>query len=226
MGKSIGQMKEKAIHRQLKEFYCRDNGIMEVDCLGYIVDVLKDDIIYEIQTGNFHNIKKKIIELCKSKKVVLVHPIAVENFITTLNKNGQVIRRRKSPKKGGVENIFDELVSAPEFINEKNLTLEVVLISKEEIRVDDGKGSWRRRGISKVESELKEILEIVTLNEKNDYLNFLPRAKCEFTNKELAIDMGLGISQARKITYTLRKANILDGSAKKSKEILYRINNN
>ncbi|GAA0124618.1 MULTISPECIES: hypothetical protein [Clostridium] len=222
--KTIGQMKEKTIHRQLKEMYSEEAGEIEVTYLDYIVDVVKDHIIYEIQSKNFYNIKEKIKKLCVENKVVLVHPIAVENTIITLNKKGEVIRRRKSPRKGRVENIFDELVSAPEFINEKNLTIQILLISKEEFRIDDGKGSWRRKGISKLDNNLVGIFETINLNGPYDYLRFLSKKSVNFTNKQLASELNISIGIARKITYTLKKASILDGSEKIGREILYKIN--
>ncbi|WP_010293171.1 hypothetical protein [Clostridium senegalense] len=222
--KTIGQMKEKTIHRQLKEMYSEGTGEMEVTCLGYIVDVVKENIVYEIQSKNFYNIKEKIKKLCTENKVVLVHPIAVENIIITLNKKGEIIRSRKSPKKGQVENIFDELVSAPEFINEKNLTIQILLISKEELRIDDGKGSWRRKGVSKLDNNLVGIFQTINLNEPYDYLRFLSKKSMSFTNRQLASELNISIGIARKITYTLKKAGILDGTEKIGREILYKIN--
>lgn len=221
----IGQLKEKSVHKSLKMIY-KDSGQVEVEVLGYIVDVLKENTIYEIQTKNFYNIKEKIINICKEHPVVLVHPIAIEKYIVTVDENGNEISRRKSPKKGNRLNIFDELVSAPEFIKEKNLTIQVLLIKKDEYRIKDGKGSWRRKGVSLLDNDLVEIVNVIEFKSIEDYIEIIPSYLYEFTNKELSKELNISINLARKITYTLRKVNVLDGSTKRGREILYKINKN
>jgi hypothetical protein len=67
--------------------------------------------------------------------------------------------RRKSPRRGKLEDLFLELVRIPHLINHPNLTLEVLLIREEEIRHADGKGSWRRRGVSIIDHRLLEIID-------------------------------------------------------------------
>src|SRR5688572_30856194 len=47
-------------------------------------------------------------------------------------------RRRKSPKKGRVEDLFWELVSIPQLLMNPNFSLEVLMISGEEVRRYNG----------------------------------------------------------------------------------------
>lgn len=64
----------------------------------------------EIQVPNFSAIKNKLIRLCKNHKLCLIYPIAAEKWIATLAEdNINVISKRKSSKKGRIEDVFDEL---------------------------------------------------------------------------------------------------------------------
>ena len=78
-------------------------------------------------------------------RIRLVYPIAQEKWIVKLAKDNSVgFTRRKSPKRGRVEDLFWEMVSFP-FAN-PNFSLEVLMIREEEVRRYDGKRKWRRRG--------------------------------------------------------------------------------
>ena len=60
-----------------------------------------------------------------------------------------------------IVDVFEELVRIPSLFLEDNLSLEVLMIEDEEIRCLDGKGSWRRRGISIKDRKLIKIFEKV-----------------------------------------------------------------
>ena len=84
------------------------------------------------------------------------------------------------------------------------------MTKEEEIRCKDGKGSWRRKGISIVDRKLLEVVEKVTFKESKDFLIFLPEElPRSFTNKDLAKTLKVTVFKARKITYCLRKMKII-----------------
>ena len=72
----------------------------------FIVDILRDKLLIEIQTGNFFAIKKKLIKLLLNNQVRLVYPIAKLKWIASESRAGQFVRRRKSPKKGKLLDLF------------------------------------------------------------------------------------------------------------------------
>ncbi len=121
---------------------------LEVKVDEFIVDVLRGELLVEIQTQNFSAIKKKLIKLLLNNKVRLVYTIAELKWIVHVSRSGEFVRRRKSPKKGKVIDLFHELVHTPSLIKDRNFSLEVLLIEEEEVRCNDGGGSWRRRGVS------------------------------------------------------------------------------
>ena len=74
-------------------------------------------------------------------------------MITHVTKEGTPISKRKSTKKGKLTD-FRELVRIPDILGEDNFSLEVLFID-EEVRCNDGKGSWRRRGIASKKATIK-----------------------------------------------------------------------
>ncbi len=217
-------MNESALHNELKELYCKSGFAKEEEVLGYIVDLKKDQQIIEIQTGNFASIKKKIATLVAEYKVLIVYPIAKEKKIIKLNTDGEILSQRKSPKKGDFYHVFNELVYLNELLVHANLAIEVVLTKEKEIRIDDGLGSWRRKGVSIVEHHLVGLEEKLLLNSNKDYLDFIPQSLATpFTNKELASCCNYPLTIARKMTYTLRQMGLLELAKKKGNTNYYTI---
>jgi hypothetical protein len=221
--RGIGTNNEKSLHSDIKNLYCDENSKVEYKVGSYIIDVIKEDTFYEIQTKNFYAIGKKLRDIIEeNNKVVLVHPIAVEKYIITLDDHGGVTSRRKSPKKGALVDIFNELVSTPYLLKSENFKLEVIMIIEEEIRKSDGKGSWRRKGVSIVDRKLVKVIEKHTFNTIEDFNCFLPKELPEyFTNKDLASTLNVPVHKVRKITYTLKNAEVIKECGKRGRELLY-----
>ena len=59
-------------------------------------------------------------------------------------REGRVLRRRVSPKRGAYRDLFAELMRIPHLVGNPNFTLESLLVEVEELRCADGHGSWRR----------------------------------------------------------------------------------
>ena len=213
---------EKSLHSAIKQWYAMPGDRLEVKVDKYIIDLVREDSLIEIQTRNFSAIGNKLRALTKYNKVMLVHPIATEKYIVTMESMDKVITRRKSPKKGKLVDLFDELIRIPDLIDEENFILEILMTKEEEIRCKDGKGSWRRKGISIVDRKLIEVVEKVTFKESKDFLIFLPEdLQGSFTNKDLAKALKITVFKARKITYCLRKMKIIKEVGKLRNELIF-----
>ena len=138
---------EQTLHEQLKEIYARETGLIESPLGDYRVDVIRGDLLIEIQTRSFSSIRDKLRDLAGEYRVRLVHPIAYQKWVIRLDREGKQVGKRKSPKRGRVEDIFYELVYMPKLLSNMNFELEVVMVDLEEYWIDDGKGSWRRKGV-------------------------------------------------------------------------------
>lgn len=218
-------MTEYSLHSEIKDWYMVSGDELEVKVEDFIVDVLRGKLLIEIQTGNFSAIKKKLIKLLRNNNQVrLVYPIAKLKWIVHVSRSGEFVRRRKSPKKGKLTDLFYELVYAPSLIKDRNFSLEVLLIEEEEVRCNDGRGSWRRRGVSVKDRKLLNVFDRIVFEDSQDFLEFLPKElDGQFTNKVLASKLGISVRLAQKITYCLRKMGAISVAGKKRKELLFQV---
>ncbi|MBU3113427.1 hypothetical protein [Clostridium lacusfryxellense] len=213
---------EKSLHSSIKQWYVIPGDRFEVKVDKYVIDLVREDSLIEIQTKNFSAIGNKLRNLVKYNKVMLVHPIAIEKYIVTTDESDVVISRRKSPKKGKLMDLFDELIRIPDLMAEDNFMLEILMTKEEEIRCKDGKGSWRRKGISIKDRKLLEVTQKVTFKQEKDFLIFLPdELDKNFTNKLLAKALKVTIYKARKITYCLKKMNLIRQVGKIKNELVF-----
>jgi hypothetical protein len=217
-------MTEYSLHSEIKHWYMVSGDELEVKVEDFIVDVLRGELLIEIQTGNFSAIKKKLTKLLLNNQVRLVYPIAQLKWIVHVSRSGEFVRRRKSPKKGELTDLFYELVHAPSLIKDRNFSLEVLLIEEEEVRCNDGKGSWRRRGVSIKDRKLLNVFDRTVFEDSRDFLEFLPKElDGYFTNKVLASKMGISVRLSQKITYCLRKMGAISIAKKKRNELLFQV---
>ena len=217
-------MNEHSLHSEIKNWYSQPGDKFEVKIDDFIVDIVRDALLIEIQTKNFSTIKMKLTKLLENHEIRLVYPIPQLKWIVHVTKRGDVIRRRKSPRKGRLVDLFYELVNTPSLVKEENFSLEVLLIEEEELRCNDGKGSWRRRGTSIKDRRLINVNSRTLFKNEKDFQRFLPNSIIDqFTNKEFAKLSGVPINLARRITYCLRKMGAITPTGKKGKELIFKV---
>jgi len=215
-------MQETTLHNQLKEIYCQDSGQREVWVGGYLIDVVLEERLIEIQTRNLGALKEKLEALLEGYAVRVVHPIAQEKYIITKNSAGDTISRRRSPKRGRLIDLFHELVYLGRWVNHPNFSLEALLTSEEEIRIADGRGSWRRKGVSIQDRRLVRIFERHLFVTPSDYQRLLPLSLIDpFTNRQLADFSSIPHRLASKMTYTLTQSGLLEIVGKQGKAYQY-----
>ena len=217
-------MTEFSLHSQIKEWYRKEEDKLEAKLGNYVIDIIRKKLLIEIQTGNFSSIKNKLDHLLLTYQVRLVYPISKQKWIVHNSKSGRIIRRRKSPKKGKLIDLFYELVHFPFFIINSNFSIEVLLIEEEEFRLNDGKGSWRRRGVSITDRKLLKVFNRVVFRNSQDFLEVLPKdLEKYFSNKILAQHIGISVNLSQKITYCLRKMGVISVIGKKGSELVFQV---
>jgi hypothetical protein len=221
----IGTLRETELHAALKRHYARPQDQLEVAVDGYIADILRaDGEIIEIQTHNFAALKRKLPELVEQHRVRLVYPIAQAKWITRVKADRKtVLGRRKSPKRGRLEDVFSELVSLPELIAHPNFTLEIVLIHEDEIRCPRTGRRRRHGGDWRVcNRRLLQVVESIPFLAPADFQCFIPAdLAAPFTSHELAVALQRPDYVAHKITYCLRKMGVLTVIGKRRRAWLY-----
>ena len=221
--KRIGSLNESSLHAAIKDWYVRPGDAVEAEVEGFIIDILRGDLLIEIQTSGFASIRTKLRKLVKNHALLLVHPIAREKWIVRLSPAGdEVLGRRKSPKRGRVIDLFDELVAMPDLINEPNVAIQVLMTKEEELRCPDGKGSWRRGGVSIVDRRLIEVCEKTTLSSSRDLAALLPDdLPRPFSNRHLAQELHIPLRRAQRATYCLRRAGAIKVVGKDGRALLF-----
>jgi hypothetical protein len=222
---SIGTYKESSLHNALKFRYAGKSGKHEVEIDSYICDAVRENgEIVEVQTGSFAPLKEKVLNLAVYNTVRIVHPIIVSKMIELYDVDNNLIRKRKSPRKGTAWDIFKVLLYAPELAITKNIIIELVPIDLTEIRKDDGNGSWRRKGVSVIDKIISESHESIILKTKKDYQFFVPFTKDElFTSSDLAKKARISPALAGKTLYTLMKMDFVSRVEKKGRSWVYKI---
>lgn len=221
----IGTLNEHSLHADLIRHLAQPGDRLEADVDGYLADILRDERIIEVQTRNLASLKKKTDAFSETYQVEIVHPITQNKWIVRKDKDGKPVSRRKSPKRGRVEDIFTELVRARNLIDSPNVSLTIYFIDAEEVWLDDGKGSWRRKYWSISERHLLKVHNTITFNTNRDFLQLIPPGLPQpFTNKELAAKLGIRTGLAGKITYALRKMEVIHLVGKKGNQYQFEIN--
>jgi hypothetical protein len=192
---------------------------------GFIVDVVRDDLLIEVQTRNFSAIREKLKALVRKHRVRLVYPLPFRKTIVHVDSlNGNPIKRRLSPKKGRLLDLFNEVVWIPQLCKEPTFELEVLMVEEEEIQCNDGRGSWLRRGASIKNHNLVSVVDNAMLTGIQDYAAFLPKTLDQpFTNKQLAAHLGISLRLAGRITYVLREMGALEVTGKVERVLLFQV---
>ena len=220
----IGLLNEKPLHASLKKWYARPGDRFEVAVDGFVIDIVRDDLLVEIQTGNFASIRSKLATLVRSHRLRLIYPIAREKWIIKLAKGDRTgITRRKSPRRGREADMFWEMVSFPQLLANRNFSLEVLMIREEEVRRYEGKRNWRKKGWGIEERRLLEVVDRRMFENPRDWRSFLPEGLESFTTRDLAEGIEIGITLAQKMAYCLRKAGVIELIGKRGRTNLYRV---
>ncbi len=220
----IGTLNEFSMHAEIIRHLAQPGDQLEAELAGYFIDILRQDGIIEVQTRNLGKLVKKAHTLAENRPVKVIYPIQQYKTITRISAEGEIVSSRKSPKSGRVIDVFDELVNAPTLITPNDVTLTILLIESEEIWKDDGKGSWRRKGWSIHERHFHKVVGERNLSQPEDLLSLLPRAlPAPFTNAQLAKTLKIRGRLAGKITYTLRKLELIDVVGRQGNAYLFEV---
>jgi len=223
MSQEIGSLNEGSLHAALKDWYAHPGDQFEVPVEGYFVDIVRGDLLVEIQTRNFSAIKGKLLDLAERHRLRLVHPVAREKWIVKLAGEGQTpLSRRKSPKRGTFEDLFAELVSFPQLLANPNFALDVLLTQEEEVRRHDPRRAWRRRGWVTHDRRLLRVVDRRLFETPAEMATFLPAELAEpFTTSDLASALGKPRRLAQRMAYCLREMGVIGQVGKQGNAILY-----
>lgn len=217
---------ETSLHKQLKRLYAPDESCVEVSLGGYRIDAIRDDELVEIQHGSLAAIRQKVRRLLKQRAVRVVKPIVARKTLIKLDRrDGQEIDRRRSPKKGRLLDLFDELVYFTQVFPHERLTLEAALVEVEETRYP-GRGKRRRRSKRDFQIADQRLIAVVSTHQfssARDLCRLLPpRLPRPFDTAQLAQRLGEPRWVAQRMAYCLREIGALQVAGKQGNALLYR----
>lgn len=216
---------ETSLHRDLKRLYGDKNDQFEVALGAHRIDVIADGRLVEIQLGSLVAIRDKVRTLVEDHRVLVVKPIIVQKIlIKRVSKDGSVTHRRKSPKRGTILDLFDELVHFTRAFPHERLTLEVPLIDIEEWRYP-GHGRrrrWRRDDYQVEDQKLIAVHKTYRFETGADLARLitcpLPQP---FHTGQLAESLGVDRWTAQRIAYCLRQMGAVCEVGKQGNARLY-----
>ncbi len=218
---------ETSLHRELKRHYAGDDARTEVVLGQYRIDAVSRGRLIEIQHGSLAAIRDKIRRLLERHRVWVVKPIVQSKLLVKhASPGGPVVARRKSPKRGRLLDVFDELVYFTRVFPHPRLTLEVVLVDIEELR-HPGHGRrrrWRQDDHVVADQTLVSLGESVRLKRASDLVKLLPqRLPREFHTGVLAQRCQISRHVAQRVAYCLREMKAVRQIGKQGNTLLYRL---
>lgn len=219
----IGTLREKAVHAVLKRYFERHTENHEVTVGSYVADIVGEDGVIEIQTGAFDRLDKKLGELLEASRVTVVYPVSQSKTICTVDESGEIISR-KSPKKGSVYTLFDELYKISRHLQSSRLRLCVVLMNTQEYRKPCPR-SVSRKGWLKLQTVPTALCDEIVIDCPDGLRRFLPDSlPPRFASSNLAKALNIPADTARRMLYTFHRAGLCNRVGKQSRAYLYEIN--
>ena len=221
----VGLLGEKPLHASLKLWCAEDGDRIEEPVDGFVIDLVRADLLIEIQTRGFAGMKRKLTTLLENgHHVRIVHPIPVQKWIVKVDDNGEELSRRRSPKRGSVVDIFAELVSFPALLANDQLEIEILLVHEEEYRRHEPGRAWRRKGWVVQERRLVGVVDAVHVQGPSDLRTLLPDdLPTPFTTADLAERLGQPRRVAQQMAYCLRHAGTVEAVGKVGNTIEYQV---
>ncbi|MCA9258182.1 MAG: hypothetical protein KDA61_03225 [Planctomycetales bacterium] len=219
---------ESSLHRQLKAHYAPGEEFQEVAFDGWRIDAVRGRELIEIQHGSLAAIRDKVRRLLQRNHVRVVKPIVARKTLVKLDaRHGAEVSRRRSPKRGAILDLFDELVYFTRIFPHPRLTLEVVLVEVEEHRYPGQGKRRRRRGDGRefvVQDQLLlDVGERQVFRTNRDLCRLLPRRLPQpFHTQHLAEKLQTPRHIAQRIAYCLRETGAIQLVGKQGNALLYR----
>ena len=161
-------------------------------------------VLVEIQSGPLGPLCAKLGRLLPEHRVRVVKPVVLERrVVRRARTDGPDLSARRSPKRGAVVDLFEDLVGLARLLPDPNLVIEVLPVSIDEIRVS----RRRRPGYAIVDRHLVAILGKLSIKRPADLWEMLPQSHDwtePFTTADIARRIDRPLWLAQRVAYCLR----------------------
>lgn len=226
---TIGTLNESSLHQGLKDWYCQqlrrvDSRLelrTEVPLDGYVIDLVAGSQLIEMQTTALGRMRQKLRHLLLENRVRVVYPVAVTSLLEG-ERDGRRTRRR-SPKRGRLTDVLDELVSVPDFLLHPNFELEALLIDVAIDRCWNPALRRRRGGWQTLDRRLVGVTDSVRFNGADALWSLCrERPAGDFDTSELAALLDAPRPVGQKLAYCLKAVKAIEPVGKNGNSIVYR----
>ena len=205
---------ERSLHKSLKTYFCPDEAKHGLKIGRHVADACDGNTIFEIQTGNFSPLRKKLQFYLENTDfdIVVVRPIAQNRRIFWLDEMGELKKApRLSSKHENIANGIADIYYIKEFLDNPRLSFCFVLMEIDEIRLLDGYGRQKKIRATSVDRVAGEIYSLHYIKDVEDVRNAIfPLLPDEpFGREELSKSLklkGLKLWSAQKL---LTETNLL-----------------
>lgn len=222
---NIGTYKERTQHLLLKHFYEPDIAYHEVPYNGFVADILNNDGITEIQTAAFRALHGKLAVFLSELPVRIVYPVAQKKRIRWLDpETGEAFEGHYVTYSKAKYRLISELLSIVDFFGDKNLCVEIMLMSSTQYKLLDGYGADRKKRATKLDMVPEALLERIILRDASDVRKILPFSLGErLTAAEISSRLGLKKRALWSALKFLTVTEILCAVGKKGNSIIYEV---
>jgi hypothetical protein len=200
----------------------RGSGRPEIALEGFRIDAVDEGgRLVEVQSGPLGPLRGKLRRLLPEHRIRVVKPVVLYRRIVRRSRpDGSNLSSRRSPKRGALVDVFDDLIGVMRVFPHSNLEIELLGVAIEEIRVP------RRRwpGYRVADRCLGEIHEKTSLIHAGDLWALLPETlhgRGVFTTHDLASELARPLSFAQRVAYCLRLTGAARVVGKKGNRLIY-----
>ena len=221
----IGTLGEKTLHAVLKCYFEPHEDNQEISLGGYVADIAGENGVIEIQTRNFNALRKKLELFLEFCDVTVVFPIPQIKYLSWLDEQtGEIVSRRKSPKKGSIYDSLKELYKIKYTLDNPRMNFCAVMLELEEIRSLNGWSADKKKGSTRYDRIPIDIIDEIWLRCPDDYRILIPKElPSEFTSADFAKCAKIRRNIAQLAVNILSYLGIIEKTGKKGRMILYTV---
>ncbi len=169
----IGRLGEKVLHASIKLYLDSDHSHHEIKVGEYVADLRNENGIFEIQTGSFTPLKRKLEAFLPEERVTVVYPMANKRRLIWIGQDGSFSKPRTSPLKRHTVRAFGELVKILPYLTHEHFTFRLMLFDLDEYRLVSQNGG-KGRGTRRYERIPTALVEEIVCQTPADYAKLLP----------------------------------------------------
>lgn len=227
----IGLLGEKWQHQIIKRYLSEDPADHEVRFADtrFVSDVRVGDRIFEVQTGSFAPMKRKLERYFADPAVhiTVVHPFPAVRYLSWINaKTGEIAPRRRVAGKRAPIRLLPELyplIPLLSYFTQGRLSFRLLLLEVQDFKLLDGRTESRKVGASRIERIPTGLLQELELCTPADLAALLPDDLPEpATVAELSRATGLRGLDAYSAVRVLLAVGVLADAGKKGRGMAVR----